>query len=272
MKMRLRCEHHLFLIATLALLYSGAVRADGVEAEPPQEDDSGFTLLSNATNVTHWGLGAGAGVGLSPYKGDGTKFTPVPLISFDDKWVHVLGTTADLKLGTWDHVSVALRGQFEIGDGYTGADSSSLTGMHNRKGAFWYGPAISWTSAFGTISGDFLLGGNKGQQASIDFSKSFEYRAVSVTPHANVEWLSDKYTNYYYGVLPSEVQVARPEYSGKGTYDESVGTRVDYKFTRHQSVLLDISVKHLGSGITDSPIVSKRYIPQLRIGYLYQFQ
>jgi MipA family protein len=271
LKKRLCREHQLLLSATLFLLYSGVAHADGVGTEPPEEGDSGFTVLSNATNVTHWGLGAGAGVGLSPYKGYGTKFTPIPLISFDNKWVHFLGTTADLKLGTWDHVSVALRGKFEIGSGYTGADSPDLSGMHNRKGAFWYGPAVSWATAFGTLSGDFLLGGNRGEQANIDFSKSFDYGPFTLTPHAGVDWLSDKYTNYYYGVLPSEVRAGRPEYSGKGTYDESIGTGVNYKFAQHQNVLLDVSVKHLGSGITDSPIVGKRYIPQLRIGYLYQF-
>lgn len=271
MKKRLLRQHPLFLTATLALLHSGAGHAAGVGAEPPEEGDSGFTVLSNATNVTHWGLGAGAGVGLSPYRGDGTKFTPVPLVSFDDKWLHVLGTTADLKIGTWDHVSVALRGQFEIGDGYTGADSTDLSGMHNRKGTFWYGPALAWTTAFGTLSGDFLLGGNRGAQAQIDFSKSFDYGALSLTPHIGVEWLSDKYTNYYYGVLPSEAREGRPEYDGRGTYDESIGTGVKYRLTPHQDILLDLSVKHLGSGITDSPIVGKRYIPQLRIGYLYQF-
>lgn len=271
MRRKLRREHQLFMAATLVLLHSGVVRAEGVSAEPQDSVDSGFTVLSNATNVTHWGLGAGASIEQAPYKGYGTKFTPIPLLSFDNKWVHAFGTTVDLKVGTWNHVSVALRGQFEIGDGYTGADAPILNGMHNRKGAFWYGPALSWNTAFGTLSGDYLLGGNKGGRANIDFSKSFDYGAFSFTPRAGIEWLSNKYVNYYYGVLPSEARPGRSEYSGKGTYDESIGTQADYKFTRHQSMLLDVSVKHLGGGITDSPIVGKRYVPQLRVGYLYQF-
>jgi outer membrane protein len=51
----------------------------------------------------------------------------------------------------------------------------------------------------------------------------------------------------------------------------SAGARFDYRFTRQQSVTLDVGAKHLGSGITDSPIVGKRFIPEARFGYLYQF-
>jgi outer membrane protein len=270
-KNKFRRENQLLLAVTSACLYSGAAWADGVSADPSNSDDSGFTVLSNATNVTHWGLGVGAGIEQAPYKGYGTKFTPIPLILFDDKWVHILGTTVDLKIGKWSNVSLALRGKFALGDGYKGSDAPILNGMQNRNGAFWYGPALAWRTGFGTLSGDYLLGGNKGERAKIDFSKSFDYGNFSLEPHAGVEWLSSKYVNYYYGVRSSEVRAGRPEYPGKAAWNMSVGTRVDYKFTRHQRATLDLGVSHLGSGITDSPIVGKRYVPEARLGYLYQF-
>jgi outer membrane protein len=266
-----RREHQLVLAVASACLCSGAAWADGVSAEPPDTDDSGFTLLSNATNVTHWGLGVGAGIEQAPYKGFGTRFTPIPLVSLDNKWVHAFGTTVDLKIGKWSNVSFALRGKFAVGDGYRQSDAPILNGMQNRNGAFWYGPALAWRTSFGTLSGDFLAGGNKGEMASIDFSKSFEYGNFSLAPHVGAEWVSSKYVDYYYGVRPSEVRADRPQYTGKSTYDMSVGTRVDYRFTRHQIVILDIGVSHLGSGITDSPLVGKRFIPQAKVGYLYQF-
>jgi MipA family protein len=270
-KKTFRREHRLLLVVASVVAHSGAAWADGVSAEPPGVDDSGFTVLNNATNVTHWGLGVGAGIEQAPYKGYGTKFTPIPLVLFDDKWVHLLGTTLDLKVGKWAGVSFALRGKFAIGDGYKQSDAPILNGMENRNGAFWYGPALAWNTAFGTLSGDFLAGGNKGETASLDFSKSFDYGSFSFAPHVGAEWLSNKYVDYYYGVRQSEVRAGRPAYTGKSTYDMSIGTRVDYKFTRHQRVILDVGVSHLGSGITNSPLVGKRYIPQARIGYLYQF-
>jgi outer membrane protein len=52
----------------------------------------------------------------------------------------------------------------------------------------------------------------------------------------------------------------------------SLGTKVDYRFTRHQLVFVDVGVTHLSSGITDSPLVGKRFVPEVRLGYLYQFK
>lgn len=261
----------LLLAVISAVLHTSVARADGIVAEPATADDSGFTVLSNATNVTHWGLGVGVGYRQTPYRGDDTKYTPIPLIYFDDKWVHALGTTLDLKLGKWDGVAFTLRAQYALGDGYRQSNSPSLSGMQDRNGAFWYGPAFTWTTEFGTLSGDFLTSGNKGQKAGLDFGKTFAYGQFSIKPHVGTEWLSDKYVDYYYGVRPSEVQAGRNEYQGSSTYDVSLGLDFAYRITPQQMVTFSLGASHLGSGITDSPLVDKKFIPQARLGYLYQF-
>lgn len=265
------CGEYALLLAFASMLVSAPVWADGAGAQPPDADDSGFTVLSNATNVTHWGLGAGFGYQQAPYKNYGSKFDPIPLFFFDDKWIHAIGTTIDFKVGTWHNVSFTLRGQYALGDGYEGSDASSLNGMQTRNSAFWYGPALAWKTRFGMLTGDVLEGGNKGQKASVNFGKRIDYGNFSVEPHVGAEWLSSKYVDYYYGVRSSEVRAGRPAYSGTSTYDMSAGARFDYRFTRQQSVTLDVGAKHLGSSITDSPIVGKRFIPEARFGYLYQF-
>ncbi|SIO59307.1 MipA/OmpV family protein [Paraburkholderia phenazinium] len=259
------------LAAASVLLHTASAWADGGADAQASADDSGFTVLSNATNVTHWGLGVGAGVAASPYKSGDTKFTPIPLISFDNKWIHALGTTIDLKIGKWDNVSVALRGDYAVGDGYRNDDAPILNGMQNRNGTFWYGPALAWKSAFGTLSADYLLGGNRGERAKLDFSKSFDLGRYSIEPYASVEWLSSDYVDYYYGVQASEARAGRPEYTGRAAYDTSVGTRVNYSITRRQKVVLDVGVSHFTSGVTDSPIVGRSYLPAARLGYIYQF-
>lgn len=264
------------LAAACVLLHAGGAWADGApdvqSATQPGADDSGLTVLSNATNVTHWGLGIGAGISSSPYKDGKTKFTPIPLIAFDDKWIHAFGTSVDLKIGKWDGLSFALRGQYAIGDGYRNDDAHILNGMENRDGTFWYGPAVAWKSAFGTLSADYLLGGNRGERARVDYSKLFDFGRFSVEPYAGVEWLSSDYVDYYYGVRASEARAGRPEYTGRAAYDASVGTRLNYNITRSQKVVLDLGVSHFTNGISDSPIVGHSYIPAARLGYVYQFK
>lgn len=254
------------------LLSAKSVCAQQQTQPASHDDDSGFAVLANTTNVTHWGLGAGVGIQSSPYRGYGSKVSPIPLLYFDDKWVHLLGTTVDLKVGKWYNVSVALRARFGLFDGYSQSDAPILNGMQDRKGAIWYGPALAWQTPYGTLTGDFLLGGNKGEQAKIEFGRKFRFDRFSIEPHIGAQWLSNKYVNYYYGVMPSEVRVGRPAYTGKSTWAFSVGSQVDYRLTQHQRLLLDVGVAHLGGGITDSPLVGKRYVPEARIGYLYQFR
>jgi outer membrane protein len=262
----------MFLSTALLAFSSGVAWAEGMDTDQTGTANSGFTILNNATNVTHWGLGGGVSIGASPYRGYGSKVEPFPLVYFEDKWVRLLGTTIDLKLGNWDGVSVALRGKFDLGDGYRQSDAPILNGMENRNGAFWYGPALAWRSAFGTLSADYLLGGNKGQRAGLDYSKTFHIDSFSLTPHVGVEWLSNKYVDYYYGVRSSEARPGRPAYSGRASWNTSLGTRVDYNLTKHQRLLLDVGVSHLGGGITDSPLVGRRYVPDVAVGYIYQFK
>jgi MipA family protein len=68
------------------------------------------------------------------------------------------------------------------------------------------------------------------------------------------------------------VRAGRPAYTGKASYNVSIGTKVDYQFTPHQLVFVDVGVTHLSSGITDSPLVGKRFVPEAKLGYLYQFK
>ncbi|MDR6495335.1 MipA/OmpV family protein [Paraburkholderia sp. 22099] len=264
-----RREYRALLAAASLMLGSGSVRAQNAT----NPDDSGFTVLSNATNVTHWGLGAGVGIEPSPYKGDSARITPIPLFYVDNKWISAFATTLDLKVGQWNGVTLALRGKVGILEGYKGSDAPILNGMENRKSVtFWYGPALGWQSGFGTLTASYLVGGNKGQQAAVDFRKAFEFGKWTVEPHVDTRWLSDKYVDYYYGVTQSEARAGRPAYDGTSTLNTTIGTRVAYRLTQQQSVSLDLQVTHLGSGISDSPLVGKRFIPAARLGYMYQFK
>jgi len=67
-KKHFRREHQLLFAVASALMYSGAAWAEGPSANLPNTDTTGFAILSNATNVTHWGLGGGAAFEQSPYK------------------------------------------------------------------------------------------------------------------------------------------------------------------------------------------------------------
>lgn len=260
------------LCLALSATAASAQQNAPASGESGDADSSGLTILSNATDVTHWGLGAGVGVEASPYSGYGLKVSPIPLVYFDDKWLHVFGTTLDLKVGKWYGVSFALRTRFGLLDGYKQSDAPILNGMQDRYSGFRYGPAMTWDSALGTLSGDFLFGGNKGEMAKLEFSRTFRAGRFSIAPHIDALWLSDKYANYYFGVMPSEARSWRPAYTAGSTWQYTLGTQFNYQLTRRQRVLLDLGVTRQGNSVTDSPLVGRRYLPQAAIGYVYQFK
>lgn len=258
-------------LAGSALLFSPIAVAAELSDERNGRSDNGLTILSHATNVTQWGLAAGVSMNKSPYKGDGMDILPISLLFFDNKWVHISGTSADLKIGRWSDVSVALRLEYALSDGYRGKDANILNGMQTRKSAFWFGPTVNWETPFGDISASFLTSGNKGQQANLSFSKRFELGNFGISPYIGADWMSSKYVGYYYGVMPSEARVGRPSYEGKSAYKLSFGARVDYQLTKNQSLGLQVGLSHFTSGITNSPIVGTKTSPEIGLVYLYRF-
>ncbi|HEY0296459.1 MAG TPA: MipA/OmpV family protein [Bordetella sp.] len=220
---------------------------------------------------THWGLGAGAGYREVPFNGGGARFGALPYFFFDNSWLHAEGTTLDLKLGSTHGLDFTLRGKYALEDRRTDSLAASLNGMDQRHGAFQIGPTVRWHSDLGIASAAFLVAGDKGQQLVLDYTKPFQYGAWTLSPYVGVRWLSDSYVDYYYGVRSSEARPGRPAYDGNSTYELSLGSRFRYQFTPHQSVMFDLGVARLGSGITDSPIVGRQYVPRASIGYLYQF-
>ena len=265
----------LTLVLTLtgsAALFSPIAQAAGVVNQSSGPADNGFTILNKAANVTHWGVAAGVSGSKSPYKGDGVDVSPISLLFFDNKWVYVAGTSADIKIGHWSGVSVALRVDYALSDGYRGKDAAILHGMQTRKSALWFGPAVSWETDLGVASASFLTAGNKGQQANLHFAKTFEMGRFSLSPYIGADWMSSRYVNYYAGVTPSEARIGRPAYQGKSAYRFSFGTRVEYRLTQQQALGLQVGLSHVTSGITDSPIVGTKTSPEIGLIYIYQFK
>ncbi|NDL63714.1 MipA/OmpV family protein [Enterobacteriales bacterium SAP-6] len=232
---------------------------------------SGFTFWNDAPNVTRWGLGVGVGYRQSPYKGDDASFSPLPLVYFDNKWIHLFGNKLDISIGRWDNVRFTLRGEYALGDGYKESDAPILDGMQKRKGGFWIGPALAWDTGYGTLAASFLTAGNKGQKAGVDYSNAFDYGDFALVPHAGIDWYNSRYVDYYYGVEDNEARAGRDAYAGKAAYNLTAGVRLDYRLTPHQSLSFDAGVTRLGGGITDSPLVGRTVIPAAKFGYLYSF-
>ncbi|MDQ2139881.1 MipA/OmpV family protein [Alcaligenaceae bacterium B3P038] len=220
-----------------------------------------------------WALGIGAVVVDKPYRDFDREVLPLPLVSYENKWISATVPTFDFKLYSTDSLSFRLRARWS-GDGYEAKDSPALTDMDKRKSSLWAGGAVTWKTDLANLSGEVLgdaMGNSKGMRAKLQIDRRFAAGKFGLTPRLAAEWVDDKYVNYYYGVRQSEVRDGRPFYEGKATTNLQFGLRMDYSPSRHHSVFVDVGATRFGRSVKDSPLVDKTTGTTLALGYAYRF-
>ena len=222
---------------------------------------------------SHWGLGLAVGVSQRPYRDADNQTRALPLLMYENRWVRIGGPGIDLKLPSAGPVSFALRARYAF-DGYEQDDAPILNGMAERKDSFWLGGAAKWHNDIADLSAEWLgdvSSHSKGQQFKLQLDRSFRTGAFEFTPRVAATWLDRKYVDYYYGVTAAEVTAGRPFYEGDATVNAEVGLRTVYALAPHHSLSLDVSTTRLGAGIKDSPLVERRNLSRVNVGYVYRF-
>jgi outer membrane protein len=220
-----------------------------------------------------WALGLGAVVVDKPYRDFDREVLPLPLVSYESKWISATVPTFDVKLYSSESLSFRLRARWS-GDGYEAKDSPVLSGMDERKSSLWAGGAVTWKTDFANLSGEVLtdaMGNSKGMRAKLQIDRRFAAGKFGFTPRLAAEWVDDKYVDYYYGVQRSEARVGRPFHEGKATANMQLGLRMDYSPSRNHTWFVDVGATRFGGSIKDSPLVGKATGTTLALGYAYRF-
>ncbi|MBE7373414.1 MipA/OmpV family protein [Pseudomonas lopnurensis] len=224
-------------------------------------------------NSGHWSLGIGAAVIDKPYRDFDREVKPLPVVSYENKWVSASIPTFDVKLYSTESLSFRLRARW-AGDGYEAEDSPVLVGMDEREASIWAGGAVIWKADFANVSGEVLadaMGNSKGARAKLLIDRRFAAGKFGFTPRLAAEWVDGKYVDYYYGVRQSEARADRAFYEGKATTNMQFGLRMDYTPTRHHRVFLDAGATRFGSTVKDSSLVDKANQTSFALGYVYRF-
>lgn len=231
--------------------------------ESPSNDDK-----------SSWALGVGGGLQKKIYAGAEAKLRVLPVVAYENSWVKLVGPGVGLKLGRNGGFSYMLNARYALNEGYKASDAWVLEGMDRRRASVWVGPEINWDSDLGRLSAGAQADASqesKGYQATLNYSRDFRFGRFSIGPNVGLIWLSSRYVDYYYGVTEAEARSWRSQYEGKASLNLGVGLRGRYMIDAHQSASFELGVRHYGSGITDSPLVNRRYQPQLNLGYAWHF-
>lgn len=273
--MRLPRNRMLYLALLGALPWLPSAYAQSATEATPSSNAP--TLPSTATGfdgqqgTSYWGLGAGIAARGLPYKGFGTRVSPVPFAFYNSRWISFTGATLDLKAWQGDGFTFSLRTKFSLFDGYSHSDATIFHGMADRNGALWYGPHMGWRFGEFSVSSEYLFS-SRGRQAALSFERGFDFGRWRIAPHIGFEYMNRKYVDYYYGVRPGEATLTRPVYAGKSTVNVIAGVSATWRLDARQSIRGDVGVTQFGAGITDSPLVGKKTAPSVMVGYVYRFK
>ncbi|MEN3112019.1 MipA/OmpV family protein [Uliginosibacterium paludis] len=254
----------LFSVSVLCAALPFSVHAQ--EASPAAQPE--------ASAAPSWMLGVAASVQKKPYTGADTRYRVLPFVAYENSWFKLIGPGVGLKLGRTGGFNYLLNARYGLGEGYKSSDAWVLEGMNKRKPSVWVGPEVNWDSMLGRLSASAsadVAQESKGYQATLSLSHEYRFGRFSLTPTAGLTWFSASYIDYYYGVTDAETTSWRQRYDGKASLDLGIGLRSRYMIDAHQFLSLDLGVKRLGAGITDSPLVDRTYVPQVGVGYVYRF-
>lgn len=226
-----------------------------------------------SADASSWGVGLAVMRENKPYRDFDDRTRALPMLSYENRWVRVLGPGVELKLGQAGPLAYGLSARY-ADDGYESGDSPALAGMSERKASFWLGGRASLRTDIATVNAEWsgdVSGHSKGQKFKLGLERRFGFGALGVTPSLSATWLDRKFVQYYYGVEAAEATATRAAYAPGSTVNTRVGLRLDYLLAPQHLLFGDLGVESLGRAIEDSPLVDRRTVPEVRFGYVYRF-
>ncbi len=220
-----------------------------------------------------WGLGLAVSADRKPYRSFDHKVQPLPLVTYENRWISIMGPGVDFKLPSAGPLDLRLRSRFGF-EGYEAKDSPHLAGMGERKGSLWLGAAATWHAGVVDLSAELLAdasGHSKGHQLTLQAERRFQAGAFDITPRLALQRQDRNTVDYYYGVETNEAHPGRPAYAGSAALNLQAGVRVGYTLAPRQWMFVDVSSTRLGSAIKNSPLVDRSGQHAVTAGYLYRF-
>ncbi|TRY30687.1 MipA/OmpV family protein [Aliiglaciecola sp. M165] len=236
-------------------------------------------FLSTFSVQAQWSAGV-IGIGQSnPYIGGDTGLNVFPIVAYEGEklvWrgpfldYYVVGTTRT-------ETSVSVNLALAANDFETDGDPA-LVGIEDRDISLMAGFTFNqelWNGQFSATLQTEVTNEHQGQRATVGWSTAiakdprFKWR---ITAGVEVEYLSDKYADYYYGVSAREQQN-----SAFAAYD--VGSVIQpqltlggyYSFNKNWRLIGNLGWQFLASDIKDSPIIDGDTVVDGFIGVTYSF-
>ena len=243
------------------------------------------TSLEDQVDVaesSRWRLGLGVAAIDNGYVGQGTRLTPVPLVSYEGQYVFFRGITAGVHVLKSDGISL----DAVITPGFGGIDASDFSradlarrginrdNLQDRSRSIDAGLQATWRGAAGQLKLEAttdVSGNSKGQEYSLRYGYAMPMGAFTVTPSAGVKFLSNKVANYYYGILPEEVRRGLPNYRPGGALIPEIGVSLTRPIGPKWALVINARYSELPDKISNSPLVDGDNTTSVFVGFSRAF-
>lgn len=238
-----------------------------------------LSLATTAMANNKVGVGLGAGVSNSIYKGAEDKAYPLPLLDINYGDFYVKGITAgytffkgeDLSLSAYlDPMAGFAIKSDDMGAGYRNIDDRDFQAMVGLR-------ADLNTGIAGIRTGATVQFGEHGSEAKISAFRPYSMgEKLVLVPSIHMKGFSGDYADYYFGVTSEEVRrnsndALKSEYKADTAFSFGTTLTAEYKMTDKLSLVGILGVEKFSDEITDSPIVDKDPIFIASIGAKYFF-
>jgi outer membrane protein len=228
-------------------------------------------------DLNDYSLGVSLSGGQSPYVGgDDSLFAYPYLTSFRDSsftrdWFLISEGDLGFRFVTQNDWEFGLVGRVQT-LGLGNSDAPQLRGLDDRTWTLEMAPMIGWRGwpVHINLKTYFeVLDRHSGTTSQLVFLLPREYDRGYIVPSVRAIHRSSDYTNYYFGVSPTEARPGRPEYSAGSSISTQVRLRWGYALTEKWLLSGSAGVEFFDSEITDSPIVGQDEVWSASIGIAY---
>ncbi|MCK6964545.1 MipA/OmpV family protein [Enterobacter bugandensis] len=221
-------------------------------------------------------LGMQGGSYGTPYNDRYTENWALPYIGMNYKEFYIDGTemgytlledsTNTLNLKVW-----YLDAQYDAARGCTAA----LRSLNSRHSTLMAGASYLYTTPIGgfqTTLGVDALNQSQGVTTNFSWILMNQWGGLTLVPMAGVDWNNGQQNRYYYGISDDEARrsgldVWRPHAS----VIPFVSLAANYDWQNNWNSWVEATGRFYSSTITDSPMVNKKTIAEMTVGFSYNF-
>lgn len=238
-----------------------------------------LSLATTAMANDKVGVGLGAGVSNSIYKGADDNAYPVPLLDINYGNFYAKGITVgytffrgeDLSLSAYlDPMAGFGIDAEDMGAGYRNIDDRDTQAMVGLRADLNTGIADIRTGAT-------VQFGEHGSEAKISAFRAYPIgEKLVLVPSIHMKGFSGDFTDYYFGVTAEEAARSnrdnlKSEYKADTAFSYGANLTAEYRVNEKLSLIGIVGIEKFSNEITDSPIVDDEAIVLASVGAKYFF-